>query len=131
MILLAMALLATGQAPASPAQLEMEAWRAFQAKRVGEIRSFFAPDFVGLYADGTHDLGKELAPLKHVTIRSYRLSSLESHALDANDVLLTYCADVRATVDNRPVSDRLWIASLWRREQGKWLTVYHSEIKAK
>jgi len=117
--------------PASPAQLERETWRAFKAKRVGEIRSMFAPRYVGLYADGTKNLDLELSGLKRLTIEDYHLSNLQSRTLDASNVLLTYAADLRASVDGKPVSERLWIATLWHREHGRWLTAYHTEIKAK
>jgi hypothetical protein len=117
--------------PATPAQLETETWRAFQAKNVSEIRSLFAPDFVGVYADGTHDLARELQSLQHVTIEDYKLDDFRSRTVDADDVLLTYAADLRASVDAKPVSERLWMASLWHRSGGRWLCVYHTEIKAK
>jgi hypothetical protein len=120
-----------GAKPASPTQLEMETWRAFRAKNVTEIRSLFAPDFVGLYPDGTHDLARELQALQHVTIENYKLADLKSKAVDANDVLLTYSADFGAVVDGKPVSQRLWMASLWHRSGGRWLCAYHTEIKAK
>jgi len=115
----------------TPAQLELQTWRAFKAKNVGEIRSLFAPDFVGVYADGTHDLARELQSLQHVTIMDYSLSDLSSRAVDADDVLLTYAADLHARVDSKPISQRLWMASLWHRQGGRWLCVYHTEIKAK
>jgi len=133
-IVIAAALLAAGPAfakPATPAQLEMESWRAFKAKDVERIRSLFEPGFVGLYADGTHDLARELQGLKRVTIGDYRLSSFKSRRIDADDVLLTYEADLKATVDGKPVSERLWVSSLWHLDHGRWLTAYHTEIKAK
>ena len=117
--------------PATPAQLELQTWRAFKAKDVGEIRSLFAPDFVGVYADGTHDLARELQSLQHVTIQDYRLLRLSSRTVGADDVLLTYAADLHALVDAKPASRRLWMASLWHRQRGRWLCVYHTEIKAK
>lgn len=116
---------------ATPAQLENETWRAFQAKNVREIRSLFAPDFVGVYADGTHDLARELQSLQHVTIEDYKLDDFRSRTVDADDVLLTYAADLHASIDAKPVSERLWMASLWHRSGGRWLCVYHTEIKAK
>jgi hypothetical protein len=122
---------AAGAKPTTPAQLETETWRAFQAKNVSEIRSLFAPDFVGVYADGTHDLARELQSLQHVTIEDYKLDDFRSRTVDADDVLLTYAADLRASVDAKPVSERLWMASLWHRSGGRWLCVYHTEIKAK
>ena len=117
--------------PSTPAQLETETWSAFKAKNVSEIRSLFAPDFVGLYADGTHDLARELQALQHVTIRNYELSDFKSKAVDADDVLLTYAADLDALADGKPVTERLWMASLWHRRGGHWLCAYHSQIKAK
>jgi len=133
-IVIAAAVLAAGPAfakPATPAQLEMETWRAFQAKRVAEIKSLFAPNFVGVYADGTHDLARELQSLNQVTIQGYRIANLQSHAQDADDVMLTYSADVRLLVGKKQVAQRLWSASLWHFNAGRWLCTYHTEIKAK
>ena len=135
-ILLAVGVALLGAAPGSakpstPAQLERQTWEAFKAKNVSEIRSLFAPDFVGVYGDGTHDLARELQALRHVTIKNYKLVDFNSKAVDADDVLLTYAADLRAIADGKPVSERLWMASLWHRGGGRWLCVYHTEIKAK
>ena len=128
-IVLAAALLAA--APATPTQLEMETWKAFQAKRVDEIKSLFSPDFVGLYSDGTHDLAREVRSLNEFTIKDYKLTPMRSRALDSDNVLLTYSADARLLVGKKIISTRLWMASLWHRERGRWRCVYHSEIKAK
>ena len=132
-ILLAAAILA-GPAlakPATPAQLENETWRAFKAKNLAEIRPLFSPDFVGIYADGRHDLSRELESLKQVTIQDYTLTPYQTRAVGRDDVLLTYGADVRLLVGTKPLETRIWAASLWQREGGRWLCVYHTEIKAK
>ena len=133
-IVIAAAVLAAGPAfakPATPAQLEMETWRAFQARRVGEIKSLFAPDFVGVYADGTHDLARELQSLNQVTIEDYKIGNFQNHAQDADDVMLTYSADVRLLMGKKVVAQRLWMASLWHFNGSRWLCTYHTEIKAK
>ena len=133
-VMTAAAVLAAASAsakPATPAQLEMQTWRAFQAKRVAEIRSLFSPDFVGLYADGTHDLARELQSLNQVTIKDYRIAGLETHAQDADDVMLTYSADVQLLVAKKPIAQRLWIASLWHFNGSRWLCTYHTEVRAK
>jgi hypothetical protein len=116
---------------ATPAQLERETWDAFKAKNVSEIRSLFAPGFVGVYADGTHDLARELQGLQRATIEDYRLANLESRAVDRDDVLLTYEADFNARVAGKTISQRRWMASLWHRTHGRWVCVYHTEINAK
>ena len=131
--IIASALFATTPAlasPATPVQLEMETWRAFQAGRVAEFKSMFAPVFVGVYADGTHDLAREMQVFRHVKINSYTLSEMDSHVVDADDVLLTYTADVRGVVDGKARESRLNTASLWHRQRAGWRCVYHTEIKA-
>lgn len=130
-IILAAVLLAAAAPAPTLAQLELETWKAFQAKRVGEIRSLFSPDFVGLYADGTHDLARELQSLTAVTIKDYKLTPMRSRTLDADDVLLTYRADAHLLVGKKVIPTRLWTASLWHREGGRWLCVYHTEVRAK
>ena len=117
--------------PMTPARLEMETWRAFQAKRVAEIKSLFSPDFVGVYADGTHNLARELQSLNQVTIKNYTIANLQSHAQDADNVMLTYSADVRLLAGKKMVAQRMWIASLWHRQGTGWRCTYHTEIKAK
>lgn len=133
-IVIAVAVLAGAPAfaqSATPAQLEMQTWRAFQAKRVAEIKSLFSPDFVGVYADGTHDLARELQSLNQVTIKDYKIVNLRSHAQDADDVMLTYSADVRLLAGKKLMAQRLWMASLWHFDGRRWLCTYHTEIKAK
>jgi hypothetical protein len=132
-LLVAAAVIASFPATAkpTPVELEVQTWRAFKSKRVDEIRTLFASNFVGLYADGTHDLARELKGLQTITIDDYRLTPFEVHAIDPGDVLLTYSADVRLRVSKKPISERLWMSSLWHREGGRWLCVYHTEIKAK
>lgn len=129
-ILAATLLIAAAPAP-TPTQLELDVWKAFQAKQVAEIKSLFSPDFVGLYSDGTHNLARELQSLNEVTIEDYKLTPMRSRTLDADDALLTYGADVRLLAGKKLISERIWMASLWHREGGRWLCVYHSEIKAK
>ena len=108
-IIVAAVLLAAAAPAPTPAQLEIETWKAFQAKRVGEIRSLFSPDFVGLYADGTHDLGRELRSLTAVTIKDYKLTPMRSRSLDTDDV----CESSIPSVIGR--SGKLGLRSVQRR----------------
>jgi hypothetical protein len=51
--------------------------------------------------------------------------------VDSDDMLMTYTADVIGTKDNKSFSGRYWNTSLRHLSGGKWLTVYHGEVKAK
>lgn len=132
-IFLAVAVLTAAPAVAAPTpeQLEIETWQAFTAGRSAEFKSMLSPDFIGLYADGTHNLAQELQATKGVHILNYRLNDLTSRTIDRDNVLVTYTADVTHLAEGKPASTRLQVATLWHRTNGKWLTLYHTEIKAK
>jgi hypothetical protein len=115
----------------TPAQLEMETWRAFQGKRVAEIKSLFAPNFVGLYRDGTHDLARDLKSLNQAIIQDYKITDMRSRAMDRDGVMLTYQAAYHLHVGSDILARKMWMASLWQRQGGRWLCVYHTEIPAK
>jgi hypothetical protein len=117
--------------PTTPAQLEALAWRLMKPYREDEIRALFAPDLVTLYPDGRHNRAQEMRNIRSVKLRYYALGKIKSQSIDADNVLLTYSVDLRATVGTTPISGRRWVASLWHRDHGKWLTVYHTEMKAK
>jgi hypothetical protein len=114
----------------TPAELENLAWRLMNPYREEKFQANFAPDFTGLYADGRHDLRQEMRNVRAMKLSSYKLGSMRSQAIDPDSVLLTYSVDLRGVVWNKPVSGRRWVASLWHRRHGKWLNVYHTEIKA-
>ena len=132
-ILFATALVAASPvfAAPTPKQLELETWRAFTAQRAAEFKFMFAPGFIGVYADGTHDLAHEMAAVKRIRIVDYKLREMKSRAIDRDNVLLTYEADVRHLEQGKTASTGLSIASLWHRYGSRWLCIYHTEIRMK
>jgi|SRR5690348_6366184 hypothetical protein len=129
MILMAAALL--GAAPASarltsPAQYEMEIWRAFKAQDMPEIRQLFAPD-VGVYSEQAYGLVRKM---QHVTIQRYKLGKMSSSTVAGGDVRLIYTMAVRGLWDGKPLSERLLVASLWHRDRARWRCIEHAELSA-
>ena len=115
--------------PVDGLALETSAWQAFREKDAARFGALMAPDFVGVYADGVHDRAKDMALLKVTTLRTFRLSDFKSRMIDADDLLVTYSAEV--TSAKSPAPRRIWNASLWHLEHGRGVTVYHTEIVAK
>src|SRR5205085_11689164 len=117
---------------ATPQQLETSVWQAFKDKKVNAFKAMFAPNYVGIYDEGRADIAGELQGLKTTNIRSFAIRDFNSRAIDnGEDILTTYSVDLKATKDKKDVSGRFWGASVWHRAGNKWLTVYHSEVKAK
>ena len=116
---------------ASPQQLENGIWQAFKDKNANAFKAMFTPNYVGIYDDGPATLAKELQAMKDTRLQSFAISGLTSRMIDPDDMLTTYAVDMKAAVGKRDASGRYWTTSLWHRSGNKWLTAYHSEIKAK
>jgi hypothetical protein len=112
-------------------QRETAVWNAVKAKRMAEFRASMPANFVGMYSWGIHDRAAELRIVHDQTLDSFALANFHSVMVDPDTMLVTYTADVKGTADKESFSGRYWNTSLWHRSGGKWLTVYHSEAKAK
>jgi hypothetical protein len=115
----------------TPLQQENAVWTAFKDKKADAFKAMFAPNYVGVYEDGTYDVAKELQNLKNAKISSVKLDNFSGRMIDPNDLLTTYVATVKGSMGKQDISGRYNSASLWHRSGNKWLTVYHTEIKAK
>jgi hypothetical protein len=115
----------------TPVQKETAVWQAFKDKKVDAFSSVFAPNYVGMYADGPATKAKELDNLKNAKIASFRLSGFASRMIDRDDMLMTYVVEVKGSMGKDDISGKYNATSLWHRAGTKWLTAYHSEIKAK
>jgi hypothetical protein len=51
--------------------------------------------------------------------------------IDRDDMLMTYVVEVKGSMGKDDISGKYNATSLWHRAGTKWLTAYHSEIKAK
>lgn len=116
---------------ATPLQQENAIWSAFKDKKADAFKAMLAPNYVGMYEDGTYDVAKELVSMKNTQLNSFSLSNFSSRMIDPDDILTTYVAAIKAMYGKKDISGRYNSASVWHRSGNKWLTVYHSEIKAK
>ena len=120
---------AAGARPLTPLQRETAVWDAVKAKQMDIFAASMSPDFVGVYSEGTHDRARELEVVRIQRLRSFSIGNFNARMVDANDLLTTYSADVRGTYKGASFSGRYWNTSLWHRERGRWLTVFHGEAK--
>lgn len=115
----------------TPLQKETSVWQAFKDKKADAFGSIFAPNYVGMYDDGLASKAKELDSLKTAKIASFKIDNFVSRMVDPNDMLMTYVVDLKGTMGKEDISGRYNASSLWHRSGTKWLTAYHSEVKAK
>lgn len=131
-LIAAAALLSAPAQAKSITSLQKEAlvWQAFKDKKARPFRSFFAYNYVGVYAEGTCGAACEVAKLQTTSLKSFRITNFSSRLVDPKDLLSTYSIDVTGSEGRKNISGRYWSASLWHRSSGKWRLIYHSEVKA-
>jgi hypothetical protein len=131
-VLAALVVAPVAASAATPLQLETSMWSMFKNKQANAFGAMFTPNYVGVYEVGTASRAKELDSLKNSKIASFKINDFSSRMIDAGeDMLTTYSVDVKGTMGKTDVSGRYWVASVWHRTGNKWLTAYHTEIKAK
>ena len=103
---------------------------AIKAKQYDKFQDMLDPTFTSVYGSGIEGRAPEVEAVKKVTIRGADLSEFKAHQLDPAIVLVTYKVKYDGSMGEQDVSGEYWGSSVWRKKDGKWLAVYHSEVKA-
>ena len=116
----------------TPQQLETSVWQAFKDKNANAFKAAFTPNYAGVYDNGPSTTASELNEMKLINLRSFAISHFNARRIDAGeDVLTTYDVDLKGTRGKTDISGRYHAASVWHHAGNKWLTAFHTEMKAK
>jgi hypothetical protein len=110
----------------TPLQREMAMWDMVKEKRMDAFASMLMPGFVGIGSHGVVDRTGEIEGVRQGHLLGYKLSNVRIAKIDADDLLLTYVADLTGQESGKPAPVRIQVATLWHRSAGKWLMAYHS-----
>jgi hypothetical protein len=117
---------------ASPEQLESSVWQAFKAKNANAFKALVTANYVGVYDTGPSTIASELNEMKLFNISNFAISHFSARRIDAGeDVLTVYDIDLKGTRGKTDISGRYHAASVWHHAGNKWLTAFHTEMKAK
>lgn len=109
---------------------EKSAWQAFKDKKADDFQKVVDHDMVGVSADGIADMAKELADMKKWDMKSFAISDFKAHS-DEKDVMVTsYKVNVQGTYDGQDASGTYYAGSVWKIENGNWLAIFHTSVKA-
>lgn len=129
MLLVARMSALAAQAVDDVAARENAVWQAIQDKQFDTFAAALDPSFVSVYADGVHTRDAEIAAIRQVNQRSFHLTDLVIHPLDAQTILVTYKAAFTGDAAGADISGTYWASSVWRKTAGKWRVVLHTEAK--
>jgi len=85
-------------------------------------------------ADGTVAKGKQQILKTMVdpgcTVNSFSLSDFSCLWLDKNTTVMTYTATQDATCSGKKQAGKVVATSVWQKQNGKWMSVFHQETTA-
>jgi uncharacterized protein YpuA (DUF1002 family) len=109
--------------------LEKSAWEAFKNKQADAFKALLSKNYFGVSADGVKDLDAEVAGIAKTELRDYSSADVKVIFHRGGVAVITYNAKQQATSGGQDVSGTYNCGSVWVKEGGKWLGVFHSEAK--
>ncbi len=109
---------------------EKALWEAVKNKKFDEFRSRLASDYKAVYTDGMKNLDQEVESVKQGDLKSYALTDTSVKLIDKDAALVTYKTTVQGSAGGQDFSGTYNTASIWVKRQGKWVGVFHTEMKA-
>jgi len=109
---------------------EKAAWQAFKDKNADEFKNLLDKDIRCVYAEGIKKLQDELDDMKTSDIKSFTISDFDMFTDEPDVVVTTYTVKVEGTISGQDYSGNYNAGSVWKAEKGKWMVIFHSNMKA-
>jgi len=109
--------------------LEKSAWEAYKNKQADAFKKLLSKDYCGVYPEGIKTLDTEVADMAKTDMREYSFADTKVAFPSASVAVITYKVTLQATSDGKDASGTYNSASVYIKQSGKWLAVFHGEAK--
>jgi hypothetical protein len=110
--------------------LERSAWEAYKNKQADAFKKLMSKDYYGAYAEGIKNLDAEVADMAKADLRDYSLANMKVVFPSTDVAVITYKSTIQQTSEGKDMSGTYNSGSIWVKKGGKWLEVFHTEVKA-
>jgi hypothetical protein len=108
---------------------EESAWQAFKDKKADDFKSLVDKDIRCVYPEGMSNLQKELDDMSKWDMKSFAISDFDSFSDEKDVIVATYTVKIEGTYNGKDMSGTYNAGSVWKMEEGKWLAIFHTNIK--
>jgi hypothetical protein len=108
---------------------EKAAWQAFKDKKADDFKKLVSADLVAVYAQGIMNMEAELDTMSKTDMKSFSLSDIKVVMPDAGTAMISYKAKVESTMEGKDNSGTYNAGSVWRKHNGEWHGVFHTDMK--
>src|ERR1700732_4406385 len=108
---------------------EKAAWQAFKDKKADDFQKVVDKDLRAVYAEGISNMQKELDDMKKWDMKSFTISDYDMFSDEPDVVVATYKVVVEGTYDGKDMSGTYNAGSVWKKEKGTWMAIFHTNMK--
>jgi hypothetical protein len=108
---------------------EKAAWQAFKDKKADDFKKLIDKDFRGVYAEGIDNLQKTLDDMQKWDMKSFTISDFDSFSDEPDVMVTTYTVKIEGTFDGKDHSGTFNSGSVWKKEKGVWMAIFHTNAK--
>jgi hypothetical protein len=108
---------------------EKAAWQAFKDRKPDDFKKVVSAKLVGVYAEGTSDLQKELADMQKWDMKSFAISNYKVMTDGSDTVVTTYSVTIEGTYDGKDQTGTYNAASVWKKQNGQWQAIFHTNVR--
>ncbi len=108
---------------------EKAAWQAFKDKKADDFKKVVDKDIRCVYDSGIMKMQDELDAMQKWDMKSFEISDLTSFSDEKDVVVTTYTVKLEGTYDGHDMTGTYNCGSVWKEENGKWLAIFHTNIK--
>jgi hypothetical protein len=108
---------------------EKAAWQAFKDKKPDDFKKLVSANMMAVYAEGVSDMQGELAAMQKWDMKSFAISDYKVTPDGSDTVVTTYKVAVEGTVDGKDQTGTYNAASVWKKQKGEWMAIFHTNIK--
>ena len=85
-------------------------------------------DFLGVYAEGSSDMKKEMSDMQKWDMKSFAISDYKVVAVGADTMMSNYTVTVQGTYDGKDASGTFNAGSVWKMDKGAWMAIFHTNV---
>jgi hypothetical protein len=129
-LLVTVAVSSAGPDKAAIEAKENAAWQAFKDKNADAFQKVVDKDIRCAYDVGINKMSDELNDMKNADIKSFKLTDFDSFSDEKDVIVTTYKVDLQATQNGQDISGNYNSGSVWKLENGQWMAIFHTMVKA-
>ena len=108
---------------------EKAAWQAFKDKNADAFKKLASADMRAVYPESIANMQDELDSMQKWDMKSFTISDYDAISNGSDTITTTYKVVIDGTFNGQDMSGPYNAGSVWKMENGKWMAIFHTNIK--